>query len=124
MPPRPIHLRGLDPTKPEAHTGGPGGRLSLLVHLLTSGERPQESVLVSIFQIPPDRKTTRQAGHMHSQRTQLLMQVLGGRPPSMLGLVARMTSFTPPRRTRSSRGLIVRRSGPIPSMGDSTPCKT
>ncbi len=40
--------------------------------------------------------------------------------PSMLGLVARITSLTPPLETRAINCLIFKSSGPMPSMGDKT----
>ncbi len=44
--------------------------------------------------------------------------------PSVSGLVAIMTSSTPPWATRSSRGLIERSSGPTWFMGERTPWRT
>src|SRR6185503_13983716 len=44
--------------------------------------------------------------------------------PSTVGLVARITSSTPPVPTRVSRPLIFRSSGPTPCSGDSAPIRT
>jgi len=44
--------------------------------------------------------------------------------PSMLGLVARITSVTPSAPMRASSSLTRSCSGPTPSIGEIAPCRT
>jgi len=58
-------------------------------------QRPQQRVLIGIFQIAARRQPARQARDPYRQVEQLWRRYSGRGIPSMLGLVARMISLLP-----------------------------
>lgn len=76
---------------------------------------------IRIFQLIPDRDTTRYHTQLHVHAVQLARDIEIRRVPSIVELKARITSFTSPPFTRSTRLSICRSEGPMPSMGEMTP---
>ena len=81
-------------------------------HLPAALQGPHEGGVVGVLQVAAHGDAVGQAGDPHLEGLE------------QAGLVAMMTSSTPPAATRSTRDLMCRSSGPTWFMGEMTPWST